>query len=377
MEENSVIVRYSEVAVKGPGTRGRMERLLASHIHEALRRRGVDGRVERVPGRILIVEPSDAHAASKAAARVFGVKSASPAYMFHFQSLQDLVEKAASFFASRVAGKSFRVTARRAGTHDFTSLDVERELGARLLEAGAGRVDLHNPEYVAYVEIRGSTAFAYDTVVEGPGGLPLGSEDPLLVLYSGGFDSTVAWWLVMKRGSPADLLYYDLGVPEALETAREAAERVASEWVHGRRPRLYVARIVWGEDSLERVRPRYRALVVRRVMLEEAEKIAVARGYEGLVTGESIGQVATQTVRNLRLIGSGLRLPVIRPVSGMDKDEVAALSRRIGVYDIVSRQVEACRAMVDPTPRGDPRVFEEELAKVRGKYRVLLEEEEV
>ena len=377
MTENSVIVRYSEVAVKGPGTRGRMERLLSSHVSEALRRRGVRGRVARVPGRIIIVDPDDAHAAARAAARVFGVKSASPAYMFHFKDLRDLVEKATGYFAARVKGKSFRVTARRAGSHDFTSLDVERELGARLLEAGAGRVDLHNPEYVAYVEIRGDTAYAYDTIIDGPGGLPLGSEEPLLVLYSGGFDSTVAWWLVMKRGSPADLLYYDLGVPEALENAREAARLVASEWVHGGRPRLYIARIEWLEGSLGWVRPRYRALVVRRIMLEEAEKIAVARGYEGLVTGESIGQVATQTIRNLRLIGGRLELPVIRPVSGMDKDEVVALSRRIGVYDIVSRQVEACSAMVDPTPRGDPRVFEEELAKVRGKYRVLVEEEKV
>ncbi len=369
MYRDAVLVRYSEIAVKGRYTRPRLEKMLAGNVREALERRNIPGTVERMQGRIVIWDPGDPRAAAEAAAHVFGVKSTSPAKAYKFRGLGDLVEAAASFFAERARGRRFRVTARRAGSHDFTSLDVERLLGARLLEEGAGPVDLVEPEYTAYLEVRGDTVFLYDEVLEGPGGLPLGSEEPSLVLFSGGFDSTAAAWLVMRRGSPAGLAYFDMGVAEARETALEVARLLAREWVYGRPLRVYIVdfRDVAGLVA-RRVKPKYRVLVVRRLMMEEAERLALARGYEALVTGESIGQVATQTVRNIRLIGSGLRLPVLRPVSGMDKDEVVGLVRRIGLYEPVSRQVEACRQGVDPTPRGDPRVFEEELGKVAGKY---------
>jgi len=364
---NVVLVRYSEVAVKGRYTRVRMERLLSRNLLEALGLRGVWARLERAPGRILLWEPTDVDAAVEASARVFGVKSVSPAVAFQFETLEDLVERATEYFAERARGRRFRVTARRSGTHSFTSLDVERLLGARLVEAGAGPVDLTSPEYVAYVEIRGSTAFLYEKIVEGPGGLPLGSEDPVLVLYSGGFDSTATAWLVMRRGSPAGLAYYHMGVREAYENAVKIAKKLAQEWVYGHNPILYlvdftrIARIIG-----EKVRPRYRVLVARRLMLSHASRLAEEEGYEALATGESIGQVATQTVRNLRLIGGGHPLPILRPLAGSDKDEVVALVRRIGLYEEVSKQVEACAQNVNPTPRGDPAVFWQEYEKVRG-----------
>jgi len=366
-----VIVRYSEVAVKGPGSRPRMERLLASNLRQALARAGLGGRVERVPGRILVWDPGDAGAAARAAARVFGVKSASPAVAYKFESIDDIVEAGVGFFAPRLRGRSFRVTARRVGDHGFTSLDVERSLGAALLEAGAGPVNLKSPEAVAYVEVRGDTVFLYSEVIEGPGGLPLGSEEPSLVLYSGGFDSTAAWWLIWRRGSPADAAYFDVGAPEALENALKSARLLSRAWAHGHEPILHVADFTDAAAAVaELVSPRYRVIVLRRLMMEEAARLALERGYEALVTGESVGQVATQTIRNMRLIGANLPLPVIRPVSGMDKDEVTALTRRIGVYELVSKQVEACRAQVNPTPRADPDRFREELARVRGAYKV-------
>ncbi len=372
---NSVLVRYSEIAVKGPGSRPRMERLLASNVEEALSRHGIRGRVERVPGRILIVDVDDADEAAKTAARVFGVKSASPALMESFITFDDIVRLGVDYFSRRLKGRSFRVTARRTGEHDFTSLDVERALGAAIVEVTGAKVNLREPEYVAYVEIRGDKVFFYDTIIPGPGGLPLGSEEPALVLYSGGFDSTAALWMIWKRGSPADATFYYLGVEEALENATRAFRELARNWAYGHRPRLYVAdfRPVAARVA-ERVHPRYRVLVVRRLMLEHASRLAEEKGYEALVTGESVGQVATQTIRNLRLIGGGLPLPVLRPVSGMDKDEVVELVRRIGLYDIVSVQVEACRVQVDPTPRASPSKFTEEYAKVAGEYNVPVRE---
>ncbi len=365
---SAVIVRYSEIAVKGRYTRPRLEKLLRNHIMEALERHGGGGTPERIEGRIIIWDPENPLKAAESAAKVFGVKSTSPAVSTEFRDFMDLVGKAYKFFHDKVKGRRFRVTARRSGTHDFTSLDIEKEVGALLSKHA--RVDLRNPEYIAYVEVRGDIAFFYDRIINGPGGLPLGSEEPSLILFSGGFDSTAAAWMVMRRGSPVDLAFFDVGVIQALDTAVKIAIKLHWDWVYGRPLTMYIAdfRDVVRNVS-EKVKPKYRVLVVRRLMMLEAESLALRNNYEALITGESVGQVATQTIRNMRLIGSGLKLPVLRPVSGMDKDEVVALIRRIGLYDLVSKQIEACRIGVDPHPRADLETFESELGKI-GEYRV-------
>jgi thiamine biosynthesis protein ThiI len=365
--ESVVIVRYSEIAVKGPSTRARMESLLARNLLDALRSLGASGDVRVSEGRIFIWRPSpDAKRAAVIASKVFGVKSASPAVSFQFRGLDDLVERAAEWFGERVRGKVFRVRARRVGSHDFHSKDVERLLGSLLLELGAAGVDLENPEYTAYVEIRGHTSFLYDEIVEGPGGLPLGSEDRVLVLFSGGFDSTAAAWMAMKRGSPVALAYYDLGHTEALRVAVEVGVGLANSWAFGGDIEfIHVHFHNVAREVHRRVRPEYRALIIRRLMLEHASLLAEDLGFEALVTGDNVGQVATQTVRNLRLLGANLPRPVIRPVAGMDKDEIVSVVRRIGLYDSSSRQVEVCRMAPTPTPRGDPAVFASELGRVR------------
>ncbi len=365
MSENAVLVRYSEIAVKGWRTRRRMERLLVDSLSEALKRFGLEGDIEVTDGRIFIWGVSDVNRAALAASRVFGVKSSSPVYIFEFENINDLVERAASYFKDKVKGKVFRVRARRAGTHPFTSKDVERLLGAELLKVGASRVDLEEPEYTAYVEVREDRAILYDMVIEGPGGLPVGSEEPILVLFSGGFDSTVASWMLMKRGSPIHLLLYDLGNPKAVEIAVRAAKVLADEWSYGHNLPLHIVNFKGVSMVISGlVRPEYRILVLRRYMMEYAVKLAESLGIEAIATGESLGQVASQTVRNLNLISGGLKLPVYRPVIGLNKDEIMDVSRRIGVYDIVSKQIEVCGQAPTPTPRGSPRIFWSEYEKI-------------
>ncbi|MEB3816982.1 MAG: THUMP domain-containing protein [Desulfurococcales archaeon] len=361
-----VIVRYSEIAVKGPATRRRMETLLARNIREALRSLGAGGDVVRADGRILIRSPSpDEYTVARACTRVFGVKSSSPAVEFEFSSLEEIVEKATEWFGPRVKGKVFRVRARRAGSHAFTSMDVERLVGASLLEVGGARVNLESPEYTAYIEIRGNRAYLFDEILEGPGGLPLGSEGPVMVLFSGGFDSTAAAWLLMRRGARIALTYYDLGVAEALERALSVALSLARNWSYGYKIKVY--RVDFS-DVASKVRSlvdrRYRVLVLRRAMLEHAARLAIDEGYEALATGDNVGQVASQTIRNLMLIGRSLPLPVLRPLAGSDKDEVVALVRRIGLYDEASKQVEVCGRASSPTPHADPVIFEREYSKL-------------
>ena len=362
----AVIVRYSEPAVKGSGTRRRMEKLLSDHLEESLRRDGLTGRIRILPGRIIIEGISDPTRAALSASMVFGVKSSSPAYHARFNTLDDIVRLGLCLYSEKVKGRVFRVRARRVGKHDFTSKDVERALGGALYDSGARGVDLSSPEYTVYVEVRGSEVFFYDTIIPGPGGLPVGSEEPVLVLYSGGFDSTVAAWYAARRGSITGLVFYDLGVEEAWDNAYKAAEILAAKWARGWKITLYRADFVPLRDIIRgAVKPEYRVLILRRFMLEHASALALGLGYEALVTGESVGQVASQTVRNLRLIGSMLPLPVLRPLAGMDKDEIMSKAFEIGVYDVVSRQVEPCRNAPKPVPRGSLRVYREMIHAIR------------
>jgi thiamine biosynthesis protein ThiI len=361
----AVIVRYSEVAVKGYQTRKRMEKLLYESISEALSRFQVNyDKIEVTQGRILVWNPENPNRAAEVVARVFGVKSTSPSVAFKFESIDDIVRYGVEFFADKVRGRVFRVRARRVGAHEFTSKDVERELGAKLLEAGARGVNLEAPEYTAYVEIRQDNVFLYDRVIEGPGGLPLGSEEPVLVLYSGGFYSTVASWMIMRRGAPVGLALYNLGVEEAVRQAVETARYIAENWVFYGTLNLFIVNFSNIINIIrETVLPEYRLLILRRLMMEHACNLAQQHKYEALATGESIGQVASQTVRNIRLIGSNLCLPVLRPLAGLDKDDVVRYAIKIGVYELVSKHVEACRGK--PVPRSSPRIFYKMLENAR------------
>ena len=362
---NVILVRYGEISVKGSRTRRRMESILVRAIKEAMDYYGVRGVIRVDDGRIFMWKPDNIENAIKALIHVFGVKSVSPAYAIEFKDLEDLVKKAEEFFADRVKGRVFRVRARRVGVHSFTSKDVEKLLGSRLLEAGALKVDLENAEYTAYVEIRGGRAYLFDSVFEGPGGLPLGSEGLVLVLFSGGFDSTVATWRLMKRGCRVNMVHYDLGFPEPVRVAIEVAKYIADNWSFGHRMKLYIvnfkgiAKIVNGLVS-----PPYRTLVMRRLMLKHAEGLAEKIGAEALATGESISQAASQTIRNIYLISKDIRIPVLRPLSGSDKDEIVKEALRIGTYELNKKQVEVCGLAATPTPRGSLRKFEEEYEKV-------------
>lgn len=362
---NVILLRYGEISVKGPRTRRRMENLLVRALKDAMDHYGVTGRIEVTDGRIFVWEPTSIEKALLASTRVFGIKSASPAYMIEFSDLEDLVMKATEFFSDKVKGRIFRVRARRAGTHNFTSKDVERLLGSKLLEIGGAGVNLEDAEYTAYVEVRGRRAYLFDTIVEGPGGLPLGSEEPVLVLFSGGFDSTVASWKLMRRGCRVHLVHYDLGFPEVVRVAIEVAKYLADNWSFGHSMKMYIVnfrgavRIVNGLIS-----PPYRTLVIRRLMLKHAEMLAEKLGFEALATGESIGQVASQTIRSINLISRDIKLPVLRPLAGHDKDEIVKEAMRIGTYELNKKQVEVCGLAATPTPRGNPKVFEAEYDKV-------------
>ncbi|MFB6081987.1 MAG: tRNA sulfurtransferase [Halanaeroarchaeum sp.] len=333
---DAVLVRHGDIGVKSSSVQAAMERRLAEAIETMLDERGIEGRVEREPGR-LIVRTDEPVAATEAATDVFGVLSASPVRTVE-PTLAAIGDALAETARATYDGGSFAVDARRSGEQAFTSQEVGRVGGDAIWAAVEGEydptVDLDDPDHRYAVEVRKDEAYVYLEESDGPGGFPVGSQAPLVALVSGGIDSPVAAWQAMRRGSPIIPLYLDLGDyggPDHRARAFAVIETLA-EYAPGRdvRPRVVdageaVHRLVESVDNT-------RMLSYRRFMYRVAEHVAEVEGAAGIVTGEAFGQKSSQTVRNLNAVDRATRMPVHRPLATWDKHEIIAEARRIGTY---------------------------------------------
>ena len=330
-----VVVRYGELGTKGRSVRRRMERQLRSNVAAALEDRGVPGSVERTDGR-LVVHGTDADAAADAAASLPGVVSASPAREVTpereaiYDALVDLAEAREGSF------DTYAVRASRArDDYDFTSPQLEREGGAAVGDAVDAGVDLETPDVTFEADVRPDTAYVFDERREGPGGLPVGTQAPLVALVSGGIDSPVAAFEAMRRGSPVVPVYVDLGDYGGVDhraRAVAACERLA-EGAPNHDLRPYV---VDGGETLAYVVEnvdRGRMLSVRRYFFAVAEAVAAREDAAGIVTGEALGQKSSQTARNLQVTSAAVDLPVHRPLLSMDKPDITERARDLGTYE--------------------------------------------
>jgi thiamine biosynthesis protein ThiI len=330
-----------EIGTKSSRTRRRFLRLLARNVRAALRRRGVAATIEPRWSRLL-VRVGDVAAAREALPPVFGLHSVSEAVVLPFTSLDGLVEGAAEVFRDRVAGRTFAVRARRSGQHPFRSTDVAVALGTALLPVSRG-VDLTAPEVEVPVEIVEDVAYLLLQTWPGAGGLPVGVGGRAVALFSGGFDSPVAAWMTMRRGMALDLVVFDLGGCGQVDAALEVARELATLWAPGVEPRARVVNLgpVVGALRTE-VEPGIRQVVLKRAMYRAATLLAERLGAHALVTGEALGQVSTQTVHNLAVAEDAAGVPVLRPLIGMDKEEILVRARRIGTHDASARVQEHC-----------------------------------
>ena len=342
-----VVVRMGEITIKGRRTRERFEHLLLRNMQDSLRSSGLRRyRIRRERGRFFVYADDEVEAVT-ALRRVFGIKSLSIADEIIFTDLEELVEKAENFFAEKVKGRSFAVRARRSGQHPFTSIDVERKLGEALLKYGS-RVDLENPEVTAYVEVRGAHAYLYTDVVKAYGGLPIGSEGRVVALVSGGFDSPVAAWYMLRRGAEVHYVLCKLGGPVHEVGALHVLKVLADKWSYGYSPKLYVVdfrELV--RDIREKCNLPLFNVILKRFMYRAADLVARELRAEAIVTGESLGQAASQTLRNLYVSSMAVRTQILRPLIGFDKDDIIAMAREIGTYEASARVKEYCGAFAE------------------------------
>ena len=345
---NSIVVHYQELALKGKNRPWFLARLVRN-LREALSDLDVP-RVRALMGRIEVVVGPGAsrEIVSERIRRTFGVANFSYAGRtvldldaISTAILNDLGDRTCS---------SFRVSARRADKRfPMTSPQIERELGGRIQQARGWRVNLDEPDLTIHVELLTDQAFYFFGKERGPGGLPTGTAGRVVCLLSGGIDSPVAAHRMMKRGCAVTFVHfhsYPILSRASQEKVRELVNLLTT-WQH--RSRLYL--VAFGEIQQQvvlSVPAPMRVVIYRRLMMRIAEAIANDRRAQALVTGEVVGQVASQTLENLSVIGSVVKLPVFRPLIGMDKDEITAEAKKIGTYPISIIPDQDCCTLFTP-----------------------------
>lgn len=335
---DTVVVRYGEIGTKSRQVRGWMSRQLIENLGALLADRGLSGDVERRDARVIVeTTEQDVEAATAAAADTFGVTSASAAR--RVEPTMDAITAALAQAASEIYdGGSFAVDAQRSGSQSFTSEDLARRGGSAVWEAAQDEfepeVDLDDPDVTFYVDCRHAEAFVFLEKRRAPGGLPLGSQKPLVALVSGGIDSPVAAYETMKRGAPIVPVYLDLGDYGGSDHRARAISTVGE-----------LARLAPNFDMDVRVVPagdavagmvehleKGRMIAFRRYMFRVAEHLAEATDAVGIVTGEAIGQKSSQTTQNLAVTSAATDLPTHRPLVTVNKTDISERAREIGTF---------------------------------------------
>ncbi len=360
-----ILLRFSgEIATKAKPTRTRFEARLLRNVRDALRTCGCAARVSRTRNRVFI-DTGDLRVA-ETLSRVFGVQSLAVATVHPAEKQDELVRAAYEQFRGAVVGKRFAVRARRVGDRSkigFDSRAIEHALGAALLRHAA-RVDLDDPEVVVSIELHESCAYLCAEQWRGPAGLPLGIEGGAIALLSGGFDSAVAAWQMLRRGVRLDYLFCNLGGSAHEKGALRVARLLAERWSYGDFPQLYAIDFAAVATEIRaKTTSRYWQLMLKRQMLRAAEAVAAKRRAAALVTGDAVGQVSSQTLSNLAAISQATALPILRPLVGVNKDEIIRLAEQIGTAPLSTGVAEYCSmAATRPATSSHAHILEAEEA---------------
>jgi thiamine biosynthesis protein ThiI len=344
----SIVLHYQEIALKGNNRPWFVNRLVRN-----LRAATADLRVREVRalvGRIEIVlgEDSDWDAVRDRVSRIFGIANFAQAGRAPLD-LDAIAQQILADLGPREP-TSFRVSVKRADKRfPMTSPEIEREIGGRVKAARGWTVDLEKPAFTIHVEAMTNEAFYYFGKERGAGGMPVGVGGRVVCLLSGGIDSPVAAWRLMRRGCRVLLVHfhsYPILSRASQEKARELAKLLARFQLHSR---LYM--VPFGQIQQQivlGVAPPLRVVIYRRFMMRIAERIARHGRAQALVTGEVVGQVASQTLENMTSINSVVTMPVLRPLVGMDKEEIVAEAGRLGSYSISIIPDQDCCTLFTP-----------------------------
>ena len=353
-----VVKYFSEIAIKSKPVRRRFVAQLAANLREVLREIDPAVQVHRqfdrlrvesaLEGEVVVARMVEAMCNAPGIAYVLEVKE------YPLPALEVIVEYVLPIYAERLEGRNFAVRCKRNGTHPFTSIEVEREVGGALLaRSGAIGVRLVKPEVTVEVEISKKSLFVIGRRHAGLGGYPIGSLDPVLSLISGGFDSPVASYLTMKRGMRTHFLFFNLGGRDHEIGVKEVALYLWQKF--GCKQRVLFISVPFEEvvaQLLNNVEDSQMGVILKRMMLRVADRLAEDLEIDALVTGECVAQVSSQTLRNLAVIDRVTNRLVLRPLIASDKGDIIRMAAKIGTEEFAANMPEYCGIIsVNPTTR--------------------------
>lgn len=342
------LIKYAEIGIKGRN-RHLFEDSLVHHICRSLR--DVDGRFEvtKEYGRIYVTPEGeyDYEGTVDALKRVFGIAGICPVMIVDESDPDELAETVVRYMEENHpegSAHSFKINARRSNKkYPKNSMELNEDLGEAVLKGCPWfHVDVHSPDVVLNVEVR-SRIYLYSLIIPGPGGMPVGTNGSAELCLSGGIDSPVAGWMIAKRGVKIDAVYFH-APPYTSERAKQKVvdlAKIVSKW--SGQIRLHIVNFTDIQLKIYEKCPHEElTIIMRRYMMRIAEEFARCDGAYGLITGESIGQVASQTIQSLLCTNAVCTLPVFRPLIGFDKQEIIDVSMKIGTYDTSIEPYEDC-----------------------------------
>lgn len=347
MNHDLIIARYGEIGLKSPKIRSRFEKKLVKNIKATF-----ECDVDRNQGRIYIF-PNDFDEGIEKLNRVFGVVSYSPATSTHaaYDEIDEtLTEYTRNLMAEGILDENtkFAIKCRRVGTHGFTSQEMAAHCGGVVRSVVLAPVDLTNPDLTIFVEIRDDDAYIYHEKIKGPGGLPLGTQGKVVVLLSSGIDSPVAAYLMMKRGCEVVALHCNndpFSGPKVTENFNLLVDQLN---IYAKGVPIKKRVVDYGEYlqvAKEKAPEKMTCVLCKSGMYRIAEKLANKIGADAIVDGSSVGQVASQTLSNILATRYGVDMPILSPLIGLDKEEITAIAKDIGTFEISKIDDGGCSAV--------------------------------
>ncbi|NYZ61011.1 tRNA 4-thiouridine(8) synthase ThiI [Candidatus Micrarchaeota archaeon] len=334
-----VLVQYGEIGIKGKNRRT-FENMLIRNIRKALGAKLKDAELRE--SRVFLEVEGKEKEIRKALLAVFGIEWF--AFAYECRKTADEIWKVVQ--KAKLKGKKIAVETKRVDkSFPMKSQELSAEIGARIVEKFGCGVDLENPDARISIIIA-RNAYVYFEKIRGLGGLPVGSSGRVLCLLSGGIDSPVAAWMLMKRGCRVDFLHIYPFEKWDAKKGKKILELIEKLEEYGGKAELLTIPYADFYAETGNISPGYELVVFRRYMYKLAEKIAQEKGYGAIVSGDSLGQVASQTLENIGASQWGLSVPVFRPLIGMDKNEIIELAEKIGTYEISIRPYKDCCSLV-------------------------------
>lgn len=343
LEESIIILRLSpELLLKSTPVRRQFQDILRRNLKYVFKREGVSHSIDMTRGRVTLHVPKAQEArALDLLPKVFGVGTFSPVERIVEAEVASIRDACVELFAERLRGQTFAVRAKRLGPRTISTRAIEIETGAAL--AAFGKVNLSEPDVTVRVEVVGREAYLYLERMEGAGGMPVGTQGRVAALVSGGFDSMVAAWQVMRRGASMEFVFCNLGGAAYERQVVQIVKVLTHLWAGGLKPHLHVVDFQGILAEIKEKTPtRFWQIILKREMYRVAEAIASETHGQAIVTGEALGQVSSQTLSNLNTIDAATSLPVLRPLIGFDKKDIVALARHIGTAPLSERIPEFC-----------------------------------